>query len=405
MNVFTDIARRYLFGKKSTNAINIITSISVLGISIGTAAMILILSVFNGFESLIKEVVDDFNPDIKLSLVEGKRFDLDDSVMTKLIEIDGIEAVSKTIEEVALFEYNGIQEVGIIKGVDEMFAVVTAIDSTLDDGKYIVEDEDGYYAVTGYGLARKLSMNIDDFSTSLSIYLPKRKKRSALEKDFITKELLPSGFFSIQNEKDHQYVLTSLNLIDGLLKTKGQIDALEIKLTPSANEALVRTKLKELMGPKFETKNKYEQEETYFKVMNVEKYMSLLIGTLTILLIAFNLVGSLWMIVLEKKKDIAILKSMGSTRQNILGLFLKEGILITTLGVILGIILSVIIYYIQINFGIIAMAGSHIVQAYPIELRLGDILLVIMIVSLIGFIAAVLPAKKAAEIPALIREE
>ena len=405
MNVFTDIARRYLFSKKSTNAINIITSISVLGISIGTAAMILILSVFNGFESLIKEVVDDFNPDIKVSLIEGKRFDVNDSLITKIMEIDGIEAVSKTIEEVALFEYKGIQEVGVIKGVDDMFPFVTAIDSTLSDGKYIVEDEDGYYAVTGYGLARKLSMNIDDFSTSLSINLPKRKKRSALEKDFITKEIRLSGFFSIQNEKDHQYVLTSLNLIDGLLKTKGQIGALEIKLSPASNEAVVRTKLEELMGPKFETKNKYEQEETYFKVMNVEKYMSLLIGTLTILLIAFNLVGSLWMIVLEKKKDIAILKSMGSTRQNILGLFLKEGIFITSLGVLLGIIFSVIIYYIQINFGIIAMAGSHIVQAYPIELRLGDILLVILIVSLIGFIAAVLPAKKAAEIPALIREE
>jgi lipoprotein-releasing system permease protein len=405
MNVFTDIARRYLFSKKSTNAINIITSISVLGISIGTAAMILILSVFNGFESLIKEVVDDFNPDIKLQLVEGKRFNIDDTLMTKLIQLEGVEAVSKTIEEVALFEYNGIQEAGIIKGVDDMFPVVTSIDSTLNDGNYIVKDENAHYAVTGYGLARKLSMNIDDFSTSLILYLPKRKKKTAFEKDVIVKEILPSAFFSIENEKDHQYVLTSLSLIEGLLKTNGQINALEIKLNSESDEELVRSNISELMGPKFETKNRYEQEETYFKVMNIEKYMSLLIGTLTILLIAFNLVGSLWMIVLEKKKDIAILKSMGSTRQNILGLFLKEGVLITILGVILGIIISVIIYYIQIKYGIIAMAGSHIVQAYPIELRIGDILLVMLIVSLIGFLAAVLPAKKAAEIPALIREE
>ncbi len=405
MNVFTDIARRYLFSKKSTNAINIITSISVLGISIGTAAMILILSVFNGFESLIKEVVDDFNPDIKLELAEGKRFEMDDDLMSKIRNIEGIEAMSKTIEEVALFEYDGIQEAGIIKGVDEMFPIVTAIDSTLDDGNYVVEDGDAYYAVTGYGLARKLSMNIDDFTTALIIYLPKRKKRNALEKDFITKELLPSGFFSIENEKDHQYILTSLKLIESMLKTKGQINALELKLDASADEGLIRSEIEQLMGPKFVTKNRYEQEETYFKVMNIEKYMSLLIGTLTILLIAFNLVGSLWMIVLEKKKDIAILKSMGSTRQNILGLFLKEGVLITTLGVILGIILSVIIYYIQIKYGIIAMAGSHIVQAYPIELRISDILLVMFIVSLIGVLAAVLPAKKAAEIPALIREE
>ena len=159
------------------------------------------------------------------------------------------------------------------------------------------------------------------------------------------------------------------------------------------------------MGDKFMTENRYEQEETYFKVMNIEKYMSLLIGTFTILLIAFNLVGSLWMIVLEKKKDIAILKSMGSTSQNIRELFLKEGVFITLLGVIAGIILALVIYYIQVNFGIVAMTASHIVQAYPIELRIGDILLVITIVSCIGFIAALLPAKKAAEIPALIREE
>ncbi len=405
MNVFTDIARRYLFSKKSTNAINIITSISVVGISIGTAAMILILSVFNGFESLIKDYVDDFNPDIKLSLIEGKRFEVNDSLMQALKQIDGVETFSKTIEEVALFEYNEIQEVGVIKGVDEMFPIVTSIDSTLDLGDYIVESEDQYFAVTGYGLARKLSMNLDDFRSTLSIYLPKRKKRSPLEGDFITKEILPSGFFSIQNEKDHHYVITSLNLIQGLLKTKGQIDALEFKLANGADEEYVRTNIQNLVGEKFKTENRYEQEETYFKVMNIEKYMSLLIGTFTILLIAFNLVGSLWMIVLEKKKDIAILKSMGSTSQNIRELFLKEGVFITVLGVIAGIILALVIYYIQVKYGIIAMAGSHIVQAYPIELRMADILLVIAIVSLIGFIAALLPAKKAAEIPALIREE
>lgn len=377
----------------------------MLGIAIGTAAMILILSVFNGFETLIKDFVDDFNPDLKLSLAEGKRFEVQDSMMHILRQIEGVKVISKTIEEVALFEYNDIQEAGIIKGVDDMFPLVTSIDSTIDQGTYLVEDESEYYAVTGFGLARKLSMNLEDFRTRLGIYLPKRKKRSPLEKDFITKDILPAGFFSIQNEKDHQYVITSLDLIEGLLKTNGLVDAVEFKLVANADEQIVRQRILEIVGPGYITQNRYEQEETYFKVMNVEKYMSLLIGTFTILLIAFNLVGSLWMIVLEKKKDIAILKSMGSTSQNIRELFLKEGVLITIIGVLLGIVFSVGIYIIQVKYGLIAMTGSHIVTAYPVEMRFGDILIVIVIVSLIGFLAALLPAKKAAEIPALIREE
>lgn len=405
MNIFTDIARRYLFGKKTTNAINIITGISVLGIAIGTSALILILSVFNGFESLIKDFVDDFNPDLKISLIEGKRFACPDSLYNTIANIDGVQLVSRTIEEVALFEYNGIQEAGVIKGVDNMFSAVTEIDSTIKQGKYVIESEADYFAVTGYGLARKLSMNIDDFRTPLSIWLPKRKKTSALEKLFITKDILPAGFFSIQNDKDHQYVITSLDLIEGLLKTRGQVSALEIKMDTDAVESNIKKDLAVVLGDNYKIQNRYEQEETYFKVMNVEKYMSLLIGTFTILLVAFNLIGSLWMIVLEKKKDIAILRSMGSTAKNIQSLFMKEGMMITLLGLLLGIILSVIIYLIQVRYGIIGMEGIHIVEAYPVELRTWDFVVVVGIVAVIGYMASMLPSKKAAKIPAMIREE
>jgi len=405
MSLSFSIAKRYLFGKKTTNAINIITGISVIGIAIGTAALILILSVFNGFESLIKDYVDDFNPDLKVSLIEGKRFVCTDSLVASIQNINGVSVVSKTLEEVALFEYNDIQEAGVIKGVDNLFAEVTTIDSTIKQGEYIIESEQQYFAVTGYGLARKLSMNLEDFRTSLSIYLPKRKKMSALEKDFIAKDILPSGFFSIQNDKDHQYVITSLDLIEGLLKSRGQITALEVKLDNEAMESEVGQSIAELMGDEFKIQNRYQQEETYFKVMNIEKYMSLLIGSFTILLVAFNLIGSLWMIVLEKKKDIAILRSMGSTAQNIQSLFMKEGVMITLLGLLLGIALSLIIYYIQVRFGLIAMSGIQIVEAYPIELRWGDYLLVVMIVLVIGCLASLLPSKKAAKIPAMIREE
>lgn len=405
MNIFTDIARRYLFGKKTTNAINIITGISVLGIAIGTAALILILSVFNGFESLIKDFVDDFNPDLKISLVEGKRFSCSDSLYQAIDNIEGVDLVSRTIEEVALFEYNGLQEAGVIKGVDHLFGKVTSIDSTIKQGEYVIESENDYFAVTGYGLARKLSMNIDDFRTTLSIWLPKRKKSSALDKPFITKDILPAGFFSIQNDKDHQYVITSIDLIEGLLKTKGQISALEIKVNSDIDESTIKSNIAAVLGDNYKIQNRYEQEETYFKVMNIEKYMSLLIGSFTILLVAFNLIGSLWMIVLEKKKDIAILRSMGSTAKNIQSLFMKEGIMITLLGLLMGIGLSILIYLIQVNYGIISMSGIQIIEAYPVELRWMDFVLVVCIVFVIGCLASILPSKKAAKIPAMIREE
>jgi len=405
VNIFTDIARRYLFGKKTTNAINIITGISVLGIAIGTAAIILILSVFNGFESLIKDFVDDFNPDLKVSLIEGKRFACPDSVYQLIHDLDGVDIVSRTIEEVALFEYNGIQEAGVIKGVDHLFGQVTSIDSTIKQGEYVIESDTDYFAITGYGLARKLSMNIDDFRTTLGIWLPKRKKTSALDKPFITKEILPAGFFSIQNDKDHQYVITSIDLIDGLLKTKGQISALEIKVNQEVDESTTKAEIVSILGDNYKIQNRYEQEETYFKVMNIEKYMSLLIGTFTILLIAFNLIGSLWMIVLEKKKDIAILRSMGSTSSNIQNLFIKEGMMITLIGLLTGIVLSILIYFLQVRYGIISMDGISIVEAYPVELRKMDFLLVVCIVLVIGCLASILPSKKAAKIPAMIREE
>jgi len=404
MNLYTDIARRYLFSKKSTNAINIITGISVLGITIGTAALILILSVFNGFEQLIKDMVDNFNPDLKVIPLEGKRFEVSDSLVSQLLMIKGIDKISKTLEEVALFEYDGVQEAGFIKGVDDQFVAVTAIDSTIRQGQYLVKDGERFYGVPGYRLARNLSMNIDDRLTPINIYLPRRKKTNQLQRDFITREIMPVGFFSIESEQDHQYVITSLDLIDQMLKTKGSISALEIKLLPSASEEDVKVAIStQMKGVKI--MNRYEQEETYFKVMKIEKWMSFLIGSLMIILIAFNIIGSLWMIVLDKKKDISILRSMGSTASQIKELFLKEGLFITLLGCLFGICLAILIYFIQAYQGIISMSGSHIVEAYPIELRFWDFVIVVSTVFFIGYLASILPAKKAAGIPALIREE
>lgn len=405
MNIFFDIALRYLFGRKSTNAINIITGISVLGISIGTAALILILSVFNGFESLIKNFVDDFNPDLKVQPIEGKRFLMEDSLLIALYDIDGIDRISKTLEEVALFEYEG-SHVGVIKGVDDEFRYVTAIDSTIKSGSYVLESNGVQHGVAGVGLSRLISINVMDPFTPMTVYIPKRKRSGPLDrKDFTTRSVYPKGEFTIANEKDNRYYFCSLALLESMLKLKGYVSALEIKLKPEADEETVAANIKIAMGDAYTIKNRYEQEATYFKVMNIEKWMSALIASLAVLLMAFNIIGSLWMIVLEKKKDIAILKSMGSTSRNIKQLVLNEGLLITCLGLFIGVVLALIIYYGQINYDLISMNGSYLVNSYPIKLKLSDFFIVFAIVFTIGFMASLLPAGKAAQIPALVRDE
>lgn len=405
MNIFFDIARRYLFGRKSTNAINIITGISVLGISIGTAALILILSVFNGFESLIKNFVDDFNPQLKVQPIEGKRFLMEDSLLIALYDVEGIDRISKTLEEVALFEYEG-SHVGIIKGVDDEFRYVTDIDSTIKSGEYVLEADGVQHGVAGIGLSRLISINVMDPFTPMTVYIPKRKRSGPLDrKDFTTRSLYPKGEFTIANEKDNRYYFCSLSLLESMLKLKGYVSALEIKLKPEADLQTVAENIKAVMGNGYTVKDRYEQESTYFKVMNIEKWMSALIASLAILLMAFNIIGSLWMIVLEKKKDIAILKSMGSTSRNIRQLVLNEGLLITCLGLVIGIILALVIYYMQINYDLISMNGSYLVNSYPIKLKLTDFLIVLTIVFIIGFLASLLPARKAARMTALVRDE
>jgi len=253
-----EIARRYLLGKKSNNAINLITWISILGITIGTAALILILSVFNGFESLLSSLFDSFNPDMKIVLKEGKSFEVSDETVKQISAIDGIEAVSKTIEEVALFEYKDAQEVGIIKGVDESYHLATDIDSTVKRGKYVLRDGNINYAVVGAGMRTKLAVNYNDGITPVSVHMPLRKKRGPLSKDFKTMEVYPSGVFSVQSEADLQYIISSYEFVNKLLSYENKTSALELRLAEDHNEEKIRESISSYLGEGFVIKNSYE---------------------------------------------------------------------------------------------------------------------------------------------------
>ncbi len=405
MNLALKIARRYLFAKKSTNAINIITGISVFGIAVGTAALILALSVFNGFEDLITSLYSNFNPDVKVTPVKGKTFVPDSTKLLQILDLDGVKYVSQSLQEVAFFEYKNNQDFGILKGVDPFYNKVTSIDSTVREGDYILRQEDRNMAVLGVGMRNKLGVSIEDFLTSVGVYMPRRKKVGPLQQPFKKRFVYPAGTFVIQQDFDNQYVLTSLEFVRNLLDLKGHVSALEIKLNEEISKQRTIEAIQAILGEGFAVKDRYRQEEAFLKLMKMEKWLSFVIVGLMLVLIAFNVIGALWMIVLEKKKDIAILKSMGAMDRTIRNIFLNEGLLLSFLGILSGFVLAIILYILQITVGIITIPGDFVIEVYPISMRLFDFIIVTLTVATIGLLASILPAQHAKRIPAMIREE
>jgi lipoprotein-releasing system permease protein len=408
MNLPFKFARRYLFAKKSTNAINIITSISVLGVAIGTAALILVLSVFNGFEDLITGLFSNFNPDVKITPAKGKSFRPDTLVLKSLEDLEGVAYVSQTLEEVAFFEYKSSQDFGILKGVDDQFHLVTNIDSMVREGAYAFKKNGRDLAVMGVGMRNKLLANVDDLFSTISVYMPKRKRVGPLQKPFREKLIYPGGTFVIQQDFDNQYILTSIEFARSILGTQDPLaSALEVRLAPEADVSTTLQQIRSIVGANFVVKDRYEQDEAFLKLMNIEKWMSYAILSLTLLLVAFNMIGSLWMIVLEKKNDIAILKSMGATRQMVRNIFLMEGVFLCTFGMVIGFAVALGLYFLHVNLenGLISIPQGFLVTAYPVSIRGIDFIVIAATVIVIGLIASILPALRAQRVPPIILEE
>ncbi len=403
MNLPLKIARRYLFAKKSTNAINIISGISVFGISVGTAALILVLSVFNGFEDLLTGLFSSFNPDVKVLPAEGKVFEINPEEMASLNSLKGIEYMSSTLEEVAFFEYKGSQDFGILKGVDQHFDEVTGIDSTIREGQYLLKDGERVMAVLGVVMRNNLSINVDDDFSMMSVYMGKRGKVSALGDPFKKRFVAPVGTFVIQQDFDSRYVLTDLDFVRDLLEYETEISSLEIKLKPGADGVAVINSIKNILGPRVMVKDRYQQDEAFLKLMNVEKWVAFAIVLLMLALILFNMIGALWMIVMDKKKDIAILKSMGAVNSTIRNIFINEGLLLAFLGIFIGFALAILLYLIQKYLGIVPIPAGFVVDAYPISMRMVDFVVVGSTVVVFCFLASIPPAMRASRVSALIR--
>jgi lipoprotein-releasing system permease protein len=396
-------ARRYLFSKKSTNAINVISMISVAGMVLGSAALIIVLSVFNGFEDLITSLYNSFNPDLKIQAAKGKVFVPDSAQIAVLRRIKGVKSVSKTVEEIAFFEYNKQQDFGVLKGVDSSFEQSNGIRAAVKTGKYQLMQGTQNCAVVGLGMEYKLGINVADPFTSIKVYMPKKANADALMgAPFTVMPLTPAGSFSIQADFDAKYILTNLQFAQQLLSYyEGEVSFLELGLDKNTDIKQVQQAVKAAMGADFIVKNRYEQDEAFYKIMNMERWVGFAIATLTLLLVAFNMVGSLWMLVMDKQRDIVILKSMGATSALIRNIFLMEGVLLSLLGMGLGFGISISFILIQQQFGIVPLEGNMVVASYPIAMRFSDFLLVGTTVLSIGLLASFIPAYRAAQIEAI----
>jgi lipoprotein-releasing system permease protein len=408
MNLPLKIARRYLFAKKSTNAINIITGISVFGLALGAAALVLVLAVFNGFEKLITGMMSNFNPDVKITVTKGKTFVVDTLQINQLRQLNGVAYLSETLEEIAFFQYDKSQAFGTLKGVDDNFHKINHIDTTVREGQYLLIDEKADYAVLGGGMRNQLGVYESSFATPIKVYMPKREGGGgAFSEPFTKRFLYPKGSFVIQTEFDNQYVLTNLSFMRELLDAPDEVSALEIKLKPDVDAKQTLADISRIIGAEFTIKNRYQQDEAFMKVMNIEKWMSYAILGLTILLVAFNMVGALWMIVLEKQKDITILRSMGATATMIRNIFLNEGLLICLTGLVLGFIIAMGLYayHVYTEGGLVPLPPGFATDRYPVALKMTDFIVVAVTVVGIGLLASLPAAYRAMRVASVTREE
>jgi ABC-type lipoprotein release transport system permease subunit len=391
------IARRYLFSKKSHNAINIISGISATGVAIGTMALVCVLSVFNGFESLIANMFSAFDPDLKISLVQGKSFDVNSEQFSKIRKLKSVAYFTEVVEENALLRFKEKQMPATIKGVSEDFGKMTRIDSIMYDGKFILFDGAFQRAVPGVGIAGILGLGTN-FIDPLMIYAPKRSSKINLlrpENSFNQVGAFVSGFFAVQQlQYDDHYVLVSIQLARDLFEyDNSKVTSVELKIASSVDKVLFQKQIKKMLGADYVVKNRYEQQESFFKIMLIEKWITYLILCFILLIASFNIIGSLSMLIIDKKADIETLRSLGANNSLIKRIFLFEGWMISGVGAVVGIGIGTAICLIQEHFGFLKLGTGYVVDAYPVVTNLSDSFLVLITVLIMGFVAAYYPVR------------
>ena len=403
MNFSFYIAKRYLFSKKSHNAINVISGVSVCGVALATLALVCTLSVFNGFQNLVTTMFTAFDPELKITAVSGKVFDAQDDRIQSLKQMPEVEVFSESLEDNVMVQYKDRQAMAVIKGVEDNFRQLTAIDSILyGRGEMVLHDEVVAYAIPGIELVSILGTGVR-FLDPLEIYAPKRGSKinvASPASSFNSDYLHSSGLvFAVNQQKyDASYILTSLKFARDLFQYDTEVSSIELKLKEGANINKVQGRIASMLGKDFLVLNRYEQQADTYRIMEVEKLISYLFLTFILLIACFNVIGSLSMLIIDKRADVVTLRNLGANDKIIKRIFLLEGCLISFLGALIGVVLGVALCLVQQESGFISLgsgdsAGAFVVDAYPVNVQLTDVLLVLLTVLVISFFSVQYPVR------------
>lgn len=401
MNLPFFIARRYLFSKKKHNAINIISGISVCGVALATLALVCTLSVFNGFQDMVAGFFTAFDPELKITVREGKVFDPLDPRIQQVRALPEIDVWTETLEENAMVQYKDRQAMAVIKGVEDNFGQLTSIDSLLyGAGEFVLNDSVVDYGFMGVELVSELGTGIQ-FVDPLRVYAPKRNVRvnvanpsAAFNQDYL---FSPGAVFVVNQQKyDARYILAPLSFARRLFDYDTEVSAIELKLKPGSSTDAVQKNMERILGDGFAVQNRYEQQADVFRIMEIEKLISYLFLTFILTVACFNVIGSLSMLILDKREDTETLRNLGADDRLIARIFLFEGRMISVSGATVGIVLGLLLCFLQQRFGLISLGGgngSFVVDAYPVSVHATDIIVVFVTVIAVGFLSVWYPVR------------
>ncbi|MEA4918583.1 FtsX-like permease family protein [Proteiniphilum sp.] len=397
MNISFFIARRYLFSKKSHNVVNVISTISVCGIALATAAIVCVLSIFNGFGGIVESMFNAFDPDLKITVKEGKVFDYHTPEFEKALQVKGIQLISESLEENALFIFNESQVPVLMKGVSEEFRLMTDMEKLLLEGSFKLHEDVVDYTTLGSGLAITLGAR-SNFISPIKIYAPKRDVKVNLANPaaaFTPAYIQIGGIFTLNSpEYDDQMAIIPIQLARDLFGYENQVTSLDIKLDANASVYRVKREIQRIVGNNFLVEDRFEQQKESYQMLQMEKWVAFLIMVFILLIAVFNLVGSLSMLIVEKRDDIKSLQNMGASDQLISRIFLYEGWLIAFIGIIIGIAMGLVLCLLQQHFGLLRLSdvpGAYIIDAYPVIVEALDVMIAFVVVSLISLLTVLYP--------------
>lgn len=402
MNFPFFIARRYLFSKKSTNAINLISAVSTVGVAVGAMALVIVLSVFNGFHDLVASLFTNFDPQIEITPAKGKAAPADDPLLTQLRSQPEVSVATECVEDQALAVYGNQQQMVTLMGVDDNFAQLTRINDILyGDGEFTLKAANLYYGVIGIRLAQSLDTGARWYGY-MRIFAPRRQGQLVDAADpsdgFVVDSLISPGVvFAVNQAKyDRDHIITSIDFARRLFDQQGMVTSLKLRLKPGSDIASVKNRMQRIAGDKYRVLDRYEQQADTFRIMQIEKILAYIFLTFILMVACFNIISSLSMLIIEKKNDVATLRNMGATDRQITSVFLFEGRLITAIGAVIGILLGLLLCWLQQMYGLVPMgdsSGTFLVDAYPVSVHYIDVLIIFLTVLITGWAAAWYPVR------------